>query len=132
MKKILLSLLIIPAVALAIRFTTKQIVIDGDMSTSVVNSTAMDMNQLTISSIQAVFTGSPVGTLKVQVSNSMVVDCTDSTVVWTDYTGSSQAISAAGNFAYNLSEYGYRCVRLVYTRTSGTGVLNAYFVGKGP
>jgi len=130
MKKIIL-LILIPCLASAIRFTSFQIVTSGDMSTASINSTPIDVNQLTNASIQAVFTGSPNGTFKLQFSDSITEPCNSSSIVWTDYTGSSQSINAAGNFAWNLLDAGYRCLRLVYTRSSGSGTLNATFSGKG-
>lgn len=118
------------------KFTEKQIVTSGDMSAATVNSIGINLQQLSTWCIQAVFTGSPSGTFKIQVSCDMVVvgtgaDPASNVVNWTDYTGSSQVISAAGNFLWDTSDAGYQWVRLVYTKTSGTGSLNAVFNGKG-
>lgn len=101
-----------------------------------INSIGVDLQQLNLNSIQAVFTGSPVGTLSIQVSNDNVAVAAGANpaanvVNWSDYTGSSSAVSGAGNLTYNLTFAGYRWVRLVYTRSSGTGTLNATFTGKG-
>lgn len=132
MKKILVLLFFIPSLSFGLRFTSSQIVTSGDMSTTEVDSIPVDMNQILNASIQAVYTGSPVGTLKLQFSDSLTLPCNSSSIVWNDYTGSSQSITVAGRFAYNLLDAGYRCLRLVYVRTSGTGTLNATFSGKGP
>lgn len=108
----------------------------GDMAGSL-NSNAIDLNQQYVAAIQAVFTGAPVGTFKLQISNDSPainpgsVNKGSGVVNWTDYTGSSQAISAAGNFSWLLADIGYRWVRLVYTRSSGTGSLTAAISSKG-
>ncbi len=88
-----------------------------DVATTSCTSGAESIAQWRQASVQAVFTGAPVGTLKLQVSNNGVT--------WTDLTGSSTAISAAGNLVYDLWAPSYPMIRLVYTKTSGTGALNA-------
>lgn len=118
------------------KFDPVQIITSGDMAQSAINSKGIDLNQQYVYAIQAVWTGSPVGTLKIQVSNDIVPDGVggdqaSNVVNWTDYTNSSQSISGAGNFVWNVLEAGYRWVRLVYTKTSGSGTINAVFSGKG-
>ncbi len=95
----------------------------GDMSQATLTSSSVDMTEFALGAIQAVFTGAPVGTFKLQISN-------DGTT-FSDYTGSSAAISAAGDFIWNLVDAGYLSVRLVYTKTSGTGSVTAKAVAKG-
>lgn len=69
-------------------------------------------------SFQAVWTGTPTGTLKLQVSN-------DNTT-YTDLPGTSQATGgAAGNFLWNLAGIYFQFIRLVYVRTGGVGTLDA-------
>lgn len=78
--------------------------------------------------IQCVFTGSPVGTLKLQSS----CDLPNTTPVnWTDVSGSEQSISAAGSHVWNFSGLFADWVRVVYTRTSGSGTLNVRINMKG-
>lgn len=120
------------------RFDPVVILSAGDMSTASLNSVGIDLNQTVLYSIQAVFTGAPVGTLKLQISNDFVATPTagganlaSAVTHWTDYTGSSYSVSAAGDFAWNVFDVGYRWVRMVYTKTSGTGSLTATFCGKG-
>ncbi len=86
-----------------------------------------------IYAIQLVATGSPVGTFKLQASsdqggptnsqNSIVFS--DQVVNWTDIADSSQAIAAAGNLMWTVQNPGYQWVKVVYTRTSGTGSLTS-------
>lgn len=75
-------------------------------------------------SAQFVFTGSPVGTLKVQVSDDPGSENTGSNKAptnWTDLANSSQSISAAGNISYNVNLSFYNWIRFVYAASSGSG-----------
>ena len=119
------------------RFEPVTILSAGDMSTATLTSTGIDMNQIVLASIQAVYTGAPVGTLILEVSNDIikinptVANQSANVVTWTTYTGSSVSVSAAGDFVWNLTDIGYRWLRMKYTKTSGTGSLTAVFSGKG-
>lgn len=81
--------------------------------------------------IQLVFTGSPVGAFKLQCSNDPGMPDGGSTpqalsvTNWTDISGSSQSISAAGNIVWNVENAGYTWVRVAYTFTSGIGSLSS-------
>jgi hypothetical protein len=89
--------------------------------------------------LQMVFTGAPVGSFKLQISNDegCIVGPTEQTrdfkvTNWTDMANSATAISAAGNFSYEVQNAGHLWVRLVYTPTSGTGTItSARFNVKG-
>lgn len=89
--------------------------------------------------IQLVFTGVPVGSFKLQISNDLgnpeavLQDNRDFQIVnWTDMADSNQAISAAGNHSYEVQNAGHRWVRLIWTFTSGTGTMTSYrFNAKG-
>lgn len=83
---------------------------------------------LTIScAIQVVFTGVPTGTFAIQAScdPAAAASATGSQAAvynptnWTTVTGSSQAVTAAGDLMWNLQDIGYNWIRLVYTDTSG-------------
>lgn len=134
--KIFLIALLLPLQLFASKFATAPIITNGNMALSSVTSVGVDLNQINLSSMQAYWTGSPVGSLKVQVSTDNVplglgADPASNVVHWTDYTGSSVAISAAGDQLYNMTFVGYRWARLVYTKTSGAGTINATYNGKG-
>lgn len=94
----------------------------GDMSQATLTSTSIPLEQMFGCSIQATFTGAPVGSLKLQVSNDQVS--------WCDLP-SPTAISAAGCAMFNVSDTMYLFIRAVYTKTSGTGSLTIGAVGKG-
>lgn len=97
-------------------------------------SDPMQLEQILGYAVQVVMTGSPVGTLVLQGScdapqtpNGIGVAPT----TWVDLGGTSYSVTAAGNVLYNMSEPFYNWVRLVYTRTSGSGALTATFNAKG-
>lgn len=113
----------------------------GDLSNATLYSNPIDLRHLSYYSIQLVTTGAPVGTYKLQVSNdnpdhtgNKYPGQTASTTAitnWTDVDGSSVSISAAGSTVWNASAAGYLWVRVVWTKTSGTGNVNGRFNGKG-
>lgn len=83
-------------------------------------------------SIQLVFTGTPVGTFKLQCSNDAGSPNAGSAATlatgvtnWTDVADSSQSITTAGDMVWNVSNAGYNFVRVVYTRDSSTGSLTS-------
>ena len=118
------------------RFAPVRLLTNGDMSGNLTSS-GVNLNQVFMFSIQAVFTGAPVGSLKLQISNDDVPvgaagqDPAVNVANWVDYTGSASAVASAGNFMWIVSEGGYQWVRVVYTFTSGTGSLNIVYNGKG-
>lgn len=97
------------------------------------NSTTIPLTQVGFLSIQAVWTGSPVGNFSLQVSDDQGTDPQGSGVVnWTTYTGSSSAAGGAdGDLTYEVTVTGEKWIRLIYTRTSGTGTVNARCETKG-
>ena len=117
------------------RFNPVQILTNGDMSADVA-SYGIDLNQHVLYSIQAVYTGTPTGTLKLQISNDIVKvgignDQAANVVNWTDYTNSPVFLTGtSGDFVWNVFDVGYRWVRLVYVHSAGTGTINATFSGK--
>jgi len=87
-------------------------------------------------SIQAVWTGTPNGTIKLQASSDPInqANQVNSPINWTDIANSAQVITAAGNFMWNITSTSYNYVQLVYldaSSGSSTAVLNANFNAKG-
>jgi hypothetical protein len=87
-------------------------------------------------SIQLQWTGTPVGELRLQVSN----DFNDQNrsqqfwapTIWTDVEGSEQLVNAAGDHTWQVRDAGYMWVRAVWAPTSGSGTLtSARFTTKG-
>lgn len=108
------------------------IVTNGDMSSSI-NSTPINLDSIVTYSVQAVFTGTPSGTLQLQGSNDNVLtgDPMNATPTnWTVIVDSISGISTAGTYTVNVEIPGYSWVRLQYVRTAGSGTLNARINGK--
>jgi len=83
----------------------------------------------------------PVGTLKIQVSNDYAVDATgtvSNTGNWSDVsfttgTGTAASVAVSGNTGtttINSPLLGAYAIRAVYTASSGTGTLQGYVCGK--
>lgn len=99
-----------------------------DMSQASCTSSWVDVQPNSMFFIQVKYTGSPVGTLVLQASNDKVVASTmDDTTTY----NSTIAVSGPGNDAWNVDGIGFQWVRVVYTRTSGSGTLTGTFNGKG-
>lgn len=77
-------------------------------------------------SFQTVLTGTPVGTLKIQVSNDLTDDY-NSVVTWEDMADSSLAVSGATTHTYNLRDISTKWIRIVYIASSGNGTINSNF-----
>lgn len=110
----------------------------GDMSQTTLASSGVYLGQLLTGSFQAIYTGSPVGTLIIQGSNDNVPLLTAgganpaiNVTNWTAIDLATVDISAAGSKMFNLQFMGYLWARAFYTKTSGTGALTIKFCGKG-
>ena len=105
------------------RVSNYAIMTAGDLSQATVASTAVILDQVFMYAIQAVITGSPVGSIKLQVSNDFdpANPTTTQPTNWTDVTSSVTAISAATSVVWEDGDSTYRWVRVLYTKTSGTG-----------
>jgi len=103
--------------------TTPDVLVDAGSMAGNITSSSQQLTNIFGYSVQAVYTGSPVGTIKLQAS----LDRT----TWNDVSNSSTAISAAGSTLWNISDVQYPYLRVVYTRDSGSGVLTVKFFGKG-
>lgn len=86
--------------------------------------------------LQLNWTGTPVGTFSVQVSNDHAENPLGNVTVagnWTTLTLSA-SVTAAGSADtafIDINQSGAYFLRVVYTRTSGTGTLNCYLTAKG-
>ena len=107
-------------------------------STNTFSSNPIPLDQVFGIAIQAVWTGTPNGTVKLQAScdppsQAQIAGPSYSTVTnWTDVANSSYSITgSAGNYMWNVADANYRWIRLTYTNTSGTGSMTAYACVKG-
>jgi len=103
-----------------------------------ITSSPYNVQQIYGVAIQAVWTGTPTGTFKLQASSDPATAFTGSQGAptnWTDVANSSYAVSAAGSYMWNVFDIMYNWIRVVYTDSSGgtsTAVLNVRINAKGP
>jgi hypothetical protein len=101
-----------------------QIVTNGNMSITIISS-IINLNEVASYSVQAVYTGTPAGSIKLQGSNDIMTSSGNPPTNWTDITDSVSDISTAGSYLINVEIPTYSWVRLVYSPTGGSGTLNA-------
>ena len=93
-----------------------QLIPVGTAGTASVTSVAYDLGGQSLYSISVDFSGSNlVGTLTLEGSNN------SDTAGFTTILNSSQAVTASADHMWNVSQAGYRWVRVVWVFTSGTG-----------
>lgn len=118
-------------------FKPYKVISNGDMSQSSLTSSYTNIQGLDNVGYQVVFTGAPTGTFSVQISmdyqpgtspNAEPVNAGN----WVSLPLSPAIIaSGSGDVAYiDLNQMSAPWIRLVYTRTSGSGTLNAFIVAK--
>jgi ABC-type phosphate transport system substrate-binding protein len=113
------------------KFTNEKITSAQSMGASFTSESVL-IDQIYGFSMQAVFTGSPVGTFKLQASNDNInAKFPQDVTNWTDIADSSEAISDAGGITWNFNGAFYRWVRVVYTRSSGSGSCDIFYSAKG-
>lgn len=110
------------------------IVNGGDMSQATITSDVTDIRYLDNISIQCIFTGTPTGSFALEGSLNYykINGAVQNTGTWTPITLSSTpaASGSAGNILLDLNQLSFPYIRIVYTKTSGTGTLNVYISGK--
>lgn len=115
----------------------KQIVTNVVMNANLA-SAAYNVQQLFGVAIQARFTGTPTGTFKLQASSdpaTAYIEGQNAPTNWSDIPDSTYAVSAAGNYMWNVFDIMYNYIRVVYTDGSSgasTAVLNVQINAKGP
>ncbi len=112
------------------------VVSSGSMTgTSTINSDPIWIGHAVGVTIQAVWTGTPNGTFKLQCSVDPVQPMSGQPTVptnWEDIADSSYSVTgSAGSYTWNVDATFFPWIRLVYTNTSSTGTLNARFNAKG-
>lgn len=106
----------------------------SSMATSLTSEVTI-LNQKSGAGYDLNWTGAPVGSFSVEISNTVTLDAEGNVDVpgsWTPVTLTTN-ITASGspdNAFINLAGLECYAVRLVFTRTSGTGTLNAVICGK--
>ena|SRR5271165_2313668 len=89
-----------------------------------INSLAVNLDSIVSYSIQAIFSGSPAGSLQLQSSDDTPLAQIPAANSWTVITDSVQGISAAGTYVVNVELPAYSFVRLQWIPTGGSGTLN--------
>lgn len=109
---------------------------DGDMSADI-TSPVTDIRFIDNVALLLKWTGTPVGTFAVQGSVDYVAALPNASRVanagtWTSLTLSPtpSAAGSADHVLIDLPALGFPFIRVVYTRTSGTGTLTMYISGK--
>lgn len=74
------------------------------------------------------------GGMKLQASNNCFQDNVNSEVradaAWFDIESSDVSVSGSGSFIWNVPDVYYEAVRIVWTRSSGQGTAESYFIAK--
>lgn len=119
------------------RLKKYHLIADGVMTgTSVITSNAVEIINLDNVFVQLDFTGTPNGTFAIQVSSDHSEDQEGNILVaghWITLTLSPAPVAAgsADDIGIDLNQLGASYLRVVYTNTSGVGVLNGFVSGKG-
>lgn len=111
------------------KYLTETEILAGDISVSV-NGPAIKAQQLLYVSAQSVITGaSPVGNIKLQVSNDPIpvnyLPANYTPTNWSDVV--TVAVAATGVFLVPKTEICNNWVRIIYARTSGAGAITTIF-----
>ncbi len=101
-----------------------------------VTSTVTNIQFLDNIGIQLSFTGTPVGTFDVQISADHAQDANGNVTVagnWISLTLDPvpTASGSADSIYIDINQTSAPWLRVVYTRTSGSGTLNGYITAKG-
>lgn len=112
-----------------LRINYQALLTAGDMTTTL-NSAPLEMAYMLGFCMQVIYTGAPVGSLILQVSND-VPSPMDANFQyagfvptnWTTLPTTTTAISAAGSTIFNFDGQYYRYVRANYVPSSGSGSL---------
>jgi len=100
-----------------------KIITNGDMSGNI-TSDEIDLSKVDGYAIQADYTGSPTGDIKIQ--------CSVNGSTWADYPSSEVAIpTATSPILWEITTAFYDKVRVIYTASSGSGTLNVQINVKG-
>lgn len=114
----------------------KQLFTNGVMTgTNVLTSPVIHILNLDNVYLQLDFTGTPVGSFSIQVSNDHVEDAEGNVIVaghWVALaiTPAPAAAGSALDIGIDCNQLGAPWIRVVYTNASGVGVLNGFISGK--
>lgn len=98
------------------------LVVDQPMDTGY-TSPSFHIHQGWLVSLQANWTGDPIGSLQLLISND--------NVIFSVYTGSATVVNGPGNFLWNCVACAFNYVQVQYVFGSNTGVLSVTANYKG-
>ena len=114
-----------------------KIVAAGDLSAATVTSPVTQVNYHDNLVYQCNITGSPVGTLAMQASDDYLAINTaggQTNVInagnWVTISGMTAAVTTAETIIFDCNQLAPMSIRLLYTKTSGTGAIDIYVSGK--
>lgn len=108
-----------------------QNITNGDMSQATLTSAVTEIQFLDNIGIQANFTGSPVGVFAVQVSADYARDLSGVVQNPGNWITISSGTAVDGSPIYfDINQTSAPYIRLLYTRTSGSGTLNSFITAK--
>jgi hypothetical protein len=110
-----------------VRSATHQTITDGDVSGNITGAVELDISNVTVVGVQAVWAGltTPSGTVQAKVSN-------DGGTTYTDLGSGISVSGAAGNGVESLADVAHQKLRVDYDFTSGSGTgLQVYVTVKG-
>lgn len=111
------------------------IVTNGNMASASITSSATNIQYLDNVCIELIFTGTPTGAFEVQGSVDYQQDANGNITNaghWVPITLPSSPVASgvAGTILIDMNQLSFPYIRVVYTRTSGSGTLNAYIGAK--
>ena len=104
------------------RVNNRQLKLNTQVMNTTITSDPQELFNIYGYAIQVFWSGTPTGTFKLQVSADPVAmgnPANPKPTNWTDLIDSPYAVSAAGNYMWNVFDAMYNWVRLVYTDGSG-------------
>ncbi len=108
----------------------QQKVLDAASTATTQASAAIDASNMLQVSVQAILTGAPTGTVKLQASNDSPIgmkglsSATWAPTNWTDIPNAVVTTNSAASFLIAKTDICYQFIRVVYTG-SGTGTVTA-------
>lgn len=110
--------------------------VSGDMSTASITSLASKIEFMDNIGVQLSWTGSPVGNFQIQVSVNHNQDINGNVITagtWVPllFSGVANIASSVGSPIYiDLNQMSAPWIRVVYTKSSGSGTLTGHICGK--
>jgi hypothetical protein len=107
----------------------------GAVGSGTLTSGWIDVSEVTSINVQLTIASgtAPTGTVKIQCSNDRAADqSAPGTLTAVDIASATAAFTDNGSARIPLADAGYKWIRAIWTKTSGTGTLTGNVNGKGP